>query len=228
MAKKSLPAAIAGFTAALCATIATAQSGVMEEVIVTAQKREQSINDIPLAITALSGEQLRDRGIETAADLSRIVAGFTYADTGVNAPVYSLRGVGYFDYSLAAAPAVSVYLDEVALPYAAMTQGTAIDIERVEVLRGPQGTLFGQNATGGLVNYIARTPTDSFEAGVEAGYSRFNRRDLEGYLSGPLGANTRGRIAFQTQDSDEWQSSYTRDDSNGALDQTSARAMLDW
>ncbi len=228
MAKKSLPAAIAGFTAALCATIATAQSGVMEEVIVTAQKREQSINDIPLAITALSGEQLRDRGIETAADLSRIVAGFTYADTGVNAPVYSLRGVGYFDYSLAAAPAVSVYLDEVALPYAAMTQGTAIDIERVEVLRGPQGTLFGQNATGGLVNYIARKPTDSFEAGVEAGYSRFNRRDLEGYLSGPLGANTRGRIAFQTQDSDEWQSSYTRDDSNGALDQTSARAMLDW
>ncbi|WP_409515402.1 TonB-dependent receptor plug domain-containing protein, partial [Brevundimonas sp.] len=78
----------------------------IEDIVVTAQKREQAVNTIPLAITAVSSQQLENRGIETVADLQKVAPGFSFADTGVNAPVYSLRGVGYFDYSLAAAPAV--------------------------------------------------------------------------------------------------------------------------
>ncbi|MBU3993889.1 MAG: TonB-dependent receptor [Alphaproteobacteria bacterium] len=198
------------------------------DIIVTAQKREQSINDIPLSITALSADQLANRRIDSAADLTRSVAGFNFADTGVNAPVYSLRGVGYFDYSLAAAPAVSVYMDEVALPYAAMTQGAAFDLERVEVLRGPQGTLFGQNATGGLINYIAKKPTDHFSAGASVGYGRFNRVDAGGYVSGPLGPTLKARLAVQTTQMDDWQYSYTRADTNGSINRTNGRLLLDW
>lgn len=207
---------------------AESQTATVDDIVVTAQKREQAVNDIPLAITAISSEQLENRNIESAADLTRVVAGFTFADTGVNAPVYSLRGVGYFDYSLAAAPAVSVYLDEVALPYPAMTQGASFDLERVEVLRGPQGTLFGQNATGGLVNYISRRPSDVAGAGMSINYGRFDRVELEGYVTGPLTDTLKGRLAVQSVQSGDWQRSYTRDDTLGGTDKTSGRAILEW
>lgn len=204
------------------------QATQIDDIVVTAQKREQAVNDIPLAITALSSEQLENRNIESAADLGRVVAGFTFADTGVNAPVYSLRGVGYFDYSLAAAPAVSVYLDEVALPYPAMTQGASFDLQRVEVLRGPQGTLFGQNATGGLVNYISARPSEVAGGGFTASYGRFDRVELSGYVTGPLTDTLKGRLAVQSLQSGDWQRSYTRNDTLGGADKTSARAILEW
>lgn len=216
-------------------TVTDGQDGIrgeratqVEDIVVTAQRREQAVNDIPLAITALTSEQMENRGLATVADLQKVAPGFSFADTGVNAPVYSLRGVGYFDYSLAAAPAVSVYLDEVALPYPAMTQGAMIDLARVEVLRGPQGTLFGQNATGGLVNYIPAAPTADPAAGLKISYGRFNRAEIDGFVSGPLADGLRARLAVQTVQSDDWQHSYTRDDSTGSANRTSARALLDW
>lgn len=222
--------------AILCTTSVLAQSeppgaasrGSLEEVVVTAQKREQSVNDIGMSVAALTASQLESRNIDGAADLARIVPGFSFADTGVNAPVYSLRGVGYFDYSLAASPAVSVYVDEVPLAYPTMTLGAAFDLQRVEVLKGPQGTLFGQNSTGGLVNYIAQRPTHDFDAGVTLGYGRFNRTELEGHISGPLTDTLRARVAVQNVQSDAWQKSLTRDDENGETDRTSARVLLDW
>src|SRR3546814_11065593 len=95
----------------------------------------------------MSGEALDQLNIAVADYLARVVPGFTCANSAFNAPVYSIRGVGFNDGSLAASPTVSVYLDQVALPYSVMTQGAALDVERLEVLKGPQGTLFGQNAT---------------------------------------------------------------------------------
>jgi iron complex outermembrane recepter protein len=215
-------------TAAAASDPQQEQASQIDDIVVTAQKREQAVNEIPLSITALSSEQLENRNIETASDLGRVVAGFTFADTGVNAPVYSLRGVGYFDYSLAAAPAVSVYLDEIALPYPAMTQGASFDLERVEVLRGPQGTLFGQNATGGLVNYISARPSDVAGGGFSASYGRFDRVELSGYVTGPLTDTLTGRLAVQSLQSGDWQRSYTRNDTLGGADKTSARAILEW
>src|SRR5690606_35838625 len=222
--------------ALLCTTSVLAQSeppgapsrGTLEEVVVTAQKREQSVNDIGMSVAAISASQLESRSIDSAADLARIVPGFSFADTGVNAPVYSLRGVGYFDYSLAASPAVCVYVDEVPLAYPTMTLGAAFDLQRVEVLKGPQGTLFGQNSTGGLVNYIAQRPSHDLDAGVTLGYGRLNRMELGGHISGPLTNTLRARVAVQNVQSDEWQKSLTRDDENGEMDRTSARLLLDW
>ena len=90
--------------------------------------------------------------------LVRVTPGLSYVESGNAVPVYSLRGVGFFDTSIGARPTVSVYLDEVPLPFSIITTGASVDLERVEVIKGLQGTLFGQNATGGAINYIAARP----------------------------------------------------------------------
>src|SRR5690606_8677598 len=109
-----------------------------------------------------------------------------------------------------------VYVDEVPLAYGAFTKGAAIDRERVEVLKGPQGLLFGQNSTGGAINYIAAKPTEAFEAGVNVSYGRFNRIEAGGYVSGGLTDTLAGRVAVETLHSDDWQKSTTSGDELGA------------
>jgi iron complex outermembrane receptor protein len=206
----------------------TTEDAGVGEIIVTAQKRQQSINDIGMSINAVDGEQLIRQGITQVEDLSRIVPGLTVQKTAYGVPVYTMRGVGFFETSLAATPAVSVYTDEVPLPYSAMTRLAIFDIERVEALKGPQGTLFGQNATGGAINYIASKPTDSLAAGGKVSIGRFGRVEAEGYLSGPLSDTLRARIALGTNQGGDWQKSYTRKDKLGSADQIQTRASLDW
>jgi outer membrane receptor protein involved in Fe transport len=198
------------------------------EIIVTAQKRAESINNVGMSIAAVSGAQLATRGIVNAADLVKSVPGFTYNETALGTPVYTLRGVGFEDQSLSAGPTVSIYVDEVPLPFAFMTKGSIFDLERIEVLKGPQGTLYGQNSTGGAFNYIAAKATNTFAAGVNAEYGRFNTLDATGYVSGPLTSTIKARLAFRTILGDDWQKSYTRNDTLGRQRQYQARALLDW
>ena len=131
------------------------QSDGLQDIVVTAQKRSESVNTVPLSITALGGDALAQSGVRQTEDLANVVPGLSYANSGFNSPVYTLRGIGYNDGSLLASPTVSIYVDEVPLPYAAMTKGALLDVQRVEVLKGPQGTLYGSNSTGGAINYIA-------------------------------------------------------------------------
>ena len=133
----------------------------LEEIVVTAQKRADNINDVPLSIATASGAELLKRGIADPTQLELLVPGFSYQKSSYGVPVFSLRGVGFYDTTQGVTPAVAVYVDEIPLPYSAMTRGAALDVERVEVLKGPQGTLFGQNSTGGAINYIAAKPTDA-------------------------------------------------------------------
>lgn len=198
------------------------------DIIVTAQKRSESLRDVPMSITALSGDQLQERGIKDAADLAKATPGFSYVESGQSVPVYSLRGVGFFDTSIGARPTVSVYLDQMPLTFAIMTAGTAFDLERVEVLKGPQGTLFGSNATGGAINYIAAKPKGTVEAEFTGSYGRFNNVDVTGYVTGPLAPNLNGRIAVRGVRSDGWQRSYTRDDTLGEQRFLQGRLLLDW
>ena len=153
---------------------ARATNSVIEEVIVTAQKREESINDVGMSIQTATGEKLNDLGITDTADLYKVVTGFSSNVTYYGTSIYTIRGVGFQDTALASGPTVSVYLDQMPLPFSALTQGVILDIARVEVLKGPQGTLFGQNSTGGAVNYIANKPTTEFESGIDLSYGRFN------------------------------------------------------
>ena len=197
------------------------------EIIVTANKRQQSINDVGLSITAATGESLVARGITSPTDLGKIVPGLTVQPSPFNTPVYTLRGVGFYETTLSASPTVAVYTDEVALPFSATTRGAAFDIERVEVLKGPQGTLFGQNTTGGAINYIVAKPTDTFSAGVDASYGNFSTGDIAGFVSGPLSQTIKARLAVRTLQSGNWQYSYTRNDELGKKNLLQGRAIID-
>lgn len=212
--------------------LATISSGAAlaqnDEIVVTAQKREQSINEVPMSITALSGDDLLERGVEQVADFARTVPAFTYSESRVGTPIYTLRGVGFNDIALGGRPTVSVYVDEVPIPFAIETRGGFLDLERAEILKGPQGTLFGQNATGGAINLIAAKPTDVYAAGVKLEYGRFNAITAGGYMSGPLSETLRFRIAVEHENSGAWQEGYLTDRENGDQNLTTGRFLLEW
>src|SRR5215204_2845581 len=102
----------------------------LEEIIVTAQKREQRITDVPISITAISRDQLSKQGVNSVADLAKIVPGFTYQNSAYGVPVFTIRGIGLYDNSIGISPTVSVYVDQVPLPYLVMTPGAGLDVER--------------------------------------------------------------------------------------------------
>lgn len=198
------------------------------EIIVTAQKREQRLNDVGMSISAIGGDDLQTRGVNSVADLGKVVPGFVFSSSSFSAPVYSIRGIGFYDVSLAVTPAVTVYVDEVPLPYGAMTAQADLDLERVEVLKGPQGTVFGQNATGGAINYIAAKPTDHFSAGGDISYERFDVARIEGYVSGPLSDTVSIRVAARSTLGGDWQRSQTRDETLGSQYRMQGRILLDY
>lgn len=205
-------------------------AGILEEVIVTAQKRSESINDVPLSIQAFTGDTLKQLGITDTRDLQALVPGFTYADSGQNTPVYTLRGVGFNDTTYNATPTVGIYADEISLPYSIMTKGPNTDIQRIEVLKGPQGLLYGRNSTGGAINYIANKPGEEFEAGFSGTYGRFETSDVEGFVSGPITDTIGGRLAARSIRATEgYQKSRTRpNDTLGEVDKVSWRGILNW
>ena len=198
------------------------------DIIVTAQKRAERLNDVPVSITAISGDQLAKQGITSTADLEKIAPGFTYRLSQYGTPIFSIRGVGFYDEQLAVSPTVTVYVDQAPIPYARMTEGAALDVDRVEVLKGPQGTLFGQNATGGAVNYIPAKPGNKFEAGLDASYGRFDEAQVGGFISTPLTDTLGIRVAGRYESRGDWQQSVTRSAGIGKRDFLVGRTIIDW
>ncbi len=219
--------AIGSFGMPAFAQDTTPAADAVGEIVVTAQKRSEKLSDVPMSISAATGEQLSERGIRSVADLSKLVPGLTFQPSDYGSPVYTIRGIGLKDLAVAVAPTVSVYVDQVPLPYSVMTPGASLDLERVEVLKGPQGTLFGQNSTGGAINYIAAKPTDTLKGGAELTYGRFDQFDAQAFVSGPLGANVRARLAVRTEQRGNWQKSQTRDDGLGRRNFTAGRLLVD-
>ncbi len=200
----------------------------VDDIIVTANKREENLNKVGLTVTALTGAALAERRIVSLSDVAAAVPGLTFTPSTTNTPIFTLRGVGFNESSLGVYPAVSVYVDQAPLPFPVMASHAAFDLERIEVLKGPQGTLFGQNATGGAINYIAAKPTDYFTAGGDIGIGRFTQIDGNAFISGPIAEGLTARAAMTIHHMDDWQYSISRDDTNGHQNYYAGRLLLDW
>ena len=178
-------------------------AALLEEVVVTAQKREQSIQDVGIAITAFSAQQLKELGFTNAIDVVAHSPGLEVSGSGGGTIAsFSIRGVTQNDFSGAQEGPVAVYVDEVYISQNSVTNFSLFDLDRVEVLRGPQGTLFGRNATGGLVHYITARPSMEPEgfAGVEVGEQ--GRLRVDAAASGRLTDTVSGRLAAVFNKSD--------------------------
>lgn len=158
---------------------------VLEEVIVTAQKRTENLQNVPVAVTALSGEQRDLTGITTIEDMTNVVPGFTY-DTQFDRA--NIRGIGRVTNAAGSDPAVALYVDGFYVSSTKQAGRSTLFNERVEVLRGPQGTLYGRNATGGAVNTISRRPNKEFGSEFRAAYGEYDRQVVEGTVTGPITA----------------------------------------
>lgn len=208
----------------------TQETTRLEEIIVTAQRREQAAQDVGLSLSVIGGgEALNEKNINIVNDLENAVPNLEVdSQFGSGQPQFRIRGIGAREYSSNNASTVGVYIDEVAHPYTVTTQGALFDVARLEVLRGPQGTLYGRNTTGGAVNIITNAPTDYFTAGVIGEYGTFDHYKIEGYVSGPLSDTVNARLSAYTQQGGAWQ--YHRDTGEelGDADRFAIRGRLNW
>ncbi len=188
-----LPAIIAGIlTTTFYTPLVSAQ---IEEVIVTAQRTEESIQDVPIAVTALTGSMLEDRGIITPSDLQMTAPNVSFTSTNFGGSSFSIRGIGNLTVSATGSSGVSTHLDEIAVG----TNLNAIeffDVERIEILRGPQGTLYGRNATGGAINMITRKPEfDEIGGFIDLEAGDYSNQRLKGAFNLPITDNFAIRAA---------------------------------
>lgn len=224
-------------TAAALAAATTAQAqdtqsaGTdLDVIVVTAQKREQSPDDIGVTINVLTGDDLKAGGADTLVDLAGITPNVQIKNVLANSITnVSIRGIGLNDYAVNNNPAAGVYVDNVYLVSPAMLSFGLFDIDRVEVLKGPQGDLYGRNTNAGAVNIISRKPTSTPELALEAGYGRYDSWHIEGAAGGELATNLTGRFAVQTvQQESGWQTNFVTGERHGAVDRTNGRLQLQW
>jgi iron complex outermembrane receptor protein len=199
---------------------------ILEEIVVTAQKRAQNLQDVPISITAFSGEELDNLGFEGPFDLFKQAPNVTLVGDTVF-PQVNIRGVQAYDFGSGNEPPVGFYIDEVYLGTSSSQQGQLFDLERAEILRGPQGTLFGRNTTGGLVHYISRKPSEEFEARASVQYGSYDQRIVEGAIGTPLGEQIRTRLAFKYNADDGWQENILTNTDFMLTDVLAGRALLE-
>src|SRR6202789_781381 len=179
---------------------AAADSLGLEEIVVAAERREESVQNVGIAISVLSGDTLAAKSITVVNDLQNAVPSLQIEPAfGSSQPEFRIRGVGFIDYTSNNASPVGVSVDEVALALPIQTQGQLFDIDRVEVLYGPQGTLYGRNTTGGEINFVTNRPTADTHAGATFEYGSFNAFSGEAFLSGSLAPGLTGRLSFATE-----------------------------
>ena len=202
----------------------------MEEVIVTAQKREQSIQDVPIAMSAFTGDAMKTLGVTNASDLVNITPGFALGTQAGSNRNYFLRGVGTSDVHLTAASAVGQYFDGITLTSGFHAKAALFDMERVEILKGPQNTLFGLNTTGGAVNYISRQP--EIGAGTQGNASvklgNNNRVEAELAVGFDVTDTLAARFALQRIKDDGAFKSISNGERYGDDDITTGRMTLLW
>ena len=172
----------------------------LEEVVVTAQKRSQNLQEVPVAIAAFSGTTLADAGAVQPIDLALLTPNLTTKNAvGNTAPIFALRGLSLNDFATNGTQPVGVYLDEVYLVNNSQLGFQMMDLQRVEILKGPQGTLYGRNTTAGAVNFITNKPTPKFDAGVSVTAAEWQLFGTEAYVNGALGDHLSARFSLAAE-----------------------------
>jgi len=192
-----------------------------DDIVVTAMKREERLQDIGATIQALSAEGIRTARVAELKDLATQVPNVDIKETVPGAlPTVTIRGIGLDDFSTVSSPAAGIYLDEIPLSSPGLMSGNFFDLGRIEILKGPQGTLYGRNTTAGAVNIVSATPGDSFAAFAKASYGNFDAFDAEAMLNIPLSERAQIRVAGKTiqQGKGYWTSSLQADGTPGSRD----------
>ncbi|MHA4836411.1 TonB-dependent receptor [Sphingopyxis sp. MSC1_008] len=165
---------------------ASAADRQISDIVVTAERRQSTVQDTPIAISAFEGAQLERQGIVAVEGLSRIAPGLQIYSEAINNEEFIIRGIGKSNEDLTTDSGVAVYLNDAYIPQSGEANAALFDIERVEVLRGPQGTLYGKNAVGGVINIITRKPTDEIEGYMLGELGSIGRRQFEAAVGGPV------------------------------------------
>jgi len=202
----------------------------LQEIVVTAQKRSENLQDVPISVAAFSAEQVRELGLSRPLDVGYQVPGLVAkSPNGDSSPLFTIRAVGVTDFTVGNNSPTSIYVDQVVKPYYPMVNFSLFDIERVEVLKGPQGTLYGRNNTGGAVKFVTRQPTDRPDGYVRVDYSRFNTYEVEAAVGGPVSDTLAVRAAgFTRQRSRGWQYNIVSGEDNGKIDRVAGRIAARW
>ena len=219
------PAGAAFLASALVGAAVPADEGI----VVTAQRREQRAEDVGVALGVVDAGEIARRGVYTVNDLQRITPNLEVEPAfGSGQPQFRIRGVGFQDYATNNAPTVGLYVNEVAQAVPVMTQGLIFDVARIEVLRGPQGTLYGRNTTGGAINIVTNQPTARPVAGLSAEYGRFDQFRGEAFVSGPIADGLDVRVAAATEQGGGFQHDRTTGRPLGDADRSGVRGLLRW
>jgi iron complex outermembrane receptor protein len=207
---------------------ASAPAATLEEVIVTAQRREQALQDVPIAIQVVGNELLNDVAAEDMGDLNGFVPGLVISSDSPTQPRYAIRGIQTGDFGVGTDPAVGVYVDGV---YAARSGASMLafnDIERIEILKGPQGTLFGRNSAAGAVSIVTRKPVDEFDALIKLRLGEYDKQYVEGMVNVPLAEHVALRVNGVWNKSDGWVEDAETGKNLWPEENWAARAALRW
>lgn len=202
------------------------RANVLEEVFVTAQKRVESIQSIPMTVTAFSEDKIHALRINGLEDVVSLTPSLGVADFGPASPNLTMRGIGSTDRDAGSDRSVVVFVDEVYMGRAGGSAFDLFDLERIEVLHGPQGTLFGKNVVGGAIHYISKKPIAETDAYLHVGVGNYNFLETRGMFNVPLAENVNSRFSFSTRDRDGFQTNLRTGNDVDTADNVSARGQI--
>ena len=216
-------------TGAMFATADAQEQGLqIEEVTVTAQKREESMQEVPIAITAITGDVLREDTVRSLHDISEQIPNLVFSAFSPGQPEIAIRGIGTKEDGAAASDSTVVSIDDIYIAARTAQVFDIVDLERIEVLRGPQGTLYGKNSIGGSINFVTAPPTEDTRIRVAQTFGDYGRVDTGGLISGALGENLLGKFSFSRRKFDGYLDNLLYNEKWGEADTFATRAQLLW
>lgn len=207
----------------------SARGATLEVIIVTSERREGNLQNVPVAVSAFSTETIERADISHPIDIANRVPSFTFSPFAPGQAVFSLRGISSNDDGAGTENSVAVFLDDVYFGRISNSAFDFFDVERVEVLRGPQGTLYGKNAIGGALNIVSKKPsTEDFDAKLRVTLGNFNTRNIGGYASGPIAGNFAAKVSFALRKHDGYVTNILTGNDLADQDSLSVRGQLLW